>query len=176
MQIPRRLKKIWSDPVWSAVTASAIVSGGSGLIAWGRKTSLHWLLGYETNVLVLMLVAFVLAISIISSLQWLTYYRRIKEGRSYYNKDEFLGILWRWKYDTQNRIGTPIPFCVNCGQPLLYDFVGGSFVLPKSSWRCDHCGSLFPFPLETRTEIYDKVRFLISRNLTDGSWRLKVDA
>lgn len=176
MRNMRRLKIFWSDPVWSAVISAAIFSGLSALFLWALKAQFGWSATYEVSVFWLSAAFFFVALSTISAVRWLSYSRGLKRGWRHYTKDTFLGALWYWNYDKDGRVHILIPYCETCGQQLSCGHGGGSHSITSAYFMCTNCRSSSTVPLQTSDELFDKVKYLIERNLKNGAWESKLDA
>jgi len=175
MAIVQRLKDVWSDPVWSAVISAAIVSGLSALFLWALKAQFGWRSTYEVSVFWLSAMLFFAAVSTIAAVRWLSYSRALKRGWRHYTKDMFLGALWHWSYNAHGRVQVLIPFCTICGKQLSYGHGGGSHSITSAYFMCSHCRSCSTVPLQTSDDLFDKVKYLIERNLKDGTWESRLD-
>jgi hypothetical protein len=122
-----------------------------------------------------MVAVFVLVVSLAASIRWLAYSRKLRRGWRFYTKDTFIGILWRWRYDSQGQIRLVVPYCVTCGGQLSYSSVSATHTPPMSWFDCAKCKTPVVFPLQSDTEVIEKVKYLVAQNLSGNTWRGKLD-
>lgn len=118
------LKKIWRDPVWSAVIAAAIVAGGSyfaGLwppiwqLVKATPSFLVTPVSMPLWLVILLVPALIIVIPLLKS------FKSVREpGFSSYTSDSLFDINWSWRwlppgfYDSHYRITDLTPRCPSC--------------------------------------------------------------
>jgi hypothetical protein len=171
------LRKLWHDPVWSAVIAALIVAVllsmgayflnwwptiiGSSMAAyrfvWQSTPVWNWLLGVLGFIALLVVTRVTVAI-------W-----RRPPGWRTYREDILCDLVWRWTYDSGNRISTLHAYCRHCD--LEIDPVPGPYLAGGPSlYECDGCNRTnvtFAMPIE---EVHNKIRRLIAQKIRK-EWR-----
>ncbi len=177
------LKRIWADPVWSKVIATAIVAVGvlgAGWFfnllssAWGLVLTAFSYLGSTTlvwNWLLLIMAGCTLLV--VGMILWESRGPKGKNNQpewTQYRSDEFAGFRWHWRYNSFEEIVDLFPCCPTCDyqvlgrkEPFWLDF------------ECHSCGKTVQVN-EDLEELESKVRRLIQQKLRTGSWRAVVDA
>lgn len=180
------LRKIWQDPVWSKIIATAIL-GGAGWFAYhwwpGLRSAIaafwmfllatspvpHWLLG---SLILIALIAVLMFISNISKVvlpdenPYGNVVPVVPDWHSY-RDDDFFGLRWRWGYDN-NMIQRPMPFCPICDYQLLPDntmmFAG------SVCFHCDSCRKNVATLPESWDSLQSKVGRFIEQKIRTGKW------
>ncbi len=120
---PTVLKKIWADPVWSKVIATAILTVAATvttyLVGWWpniatNASKIGFLAAASTPVPNWLLVPICLLAAFGVFVPLAILYRHIAGPDWHdYQQDTFFGIVWRWRY-ARDTIITPVAFCPRC--------------------------------------------------------------
>ena len=165
--------------VASTLIASAIIFGASRIwpsfATWlGTAWSASWgAVTYRQPVPVWLLVL----LSLGSLLFLLTLIARsFQHGPTHldYHTDRFLGILWRWRYDSSGTVHSPIPFCPYCDMQLRGRRSAGYAVIKDIEFHCDGCNrriAEFDFGWD---ELEDRVIREIHRVLRNNEWQKRL--
>ena len=88
-----------------------------------------------------------------------------------YCKDEFYGVVWRWRYPSQHNLRPEefVAFCPICDLELLKTQFE-SHVSPVILY-CDKCRKPFTIESETASSILDYMGREIPRRIRSGEWR-----
>lgn len=174
------LRRLWNDPVWSKVIATAIVAvlamvatyflnwwpvlGRMFSEGWSRvvqKTPTpNWLLA----ILVLLAVPALLVIGAISW-RWAFPPRPPPASWADYTTDSFLGLRWRWRYLDGGLPHEFHTFCPICDYQVVAERAGAYQAVPRIAFHCDVCGrdvAVFGEPLEV---LESKVGRLIQQKI-----------
>ena len=177
------LKKVWADPVWSKVIATAIC--GIAITAFGwwdsiwNGLSIAWAYLMASALvprwLFVLLVIFAL-LGLFSAYIFMALRRdavaAAKEGDvdwSAYRTDEFLGLRWRWKLNGGALYDVTV-FCPSCDfqlDPLsdtLYQTLEGT------KFRCDcGCG---PWSFKgSWPALEHQIKKMVQQKLRNGTWK-----
>lgn len=187
------IKKVWNDPVWSKVIATAIVAvvGVVASFAWGwwppigrTIAQAYDYLGSSTEVsnwliLVLALLA-LFAVAFISVLVWIRFAPTTADAPTWkdYTKDEFFGLKWRWRYRADDTIGDICTFCPICDFQVFprparpYPNNQGSSI----TYDCDGCGEHLADVAEDPNALENKVERSIQQKIRAGTWASEPDS
>lgn len=86
---------------------------------------------------------------------------------------EFLGVLWRWRYDGRGTLHGPVSFCPQAGCDMqTYGRLGQYYGAGRETtvYRCDRCGHT-PEAQGSQEQVKDKVTREIQRLLRCGDWK-----
>ncbi|SRR6266567_2373523 len=183
------LKRIWTDPVGSAVIAGVILAALLGAVSYfdwwpaiqssvaagwtfvRSSTAVpNWLLGIGV-----VCIAFALCIAVV--VVW-ALLRPSPEGTwRHYTTDEFFGLRWQWKYlDSNAQVYSLCPLCPKCQYQvtpqLVHTFPVGEMLAVREGLTvvCDLCGhKVGPIDGDPQ-QLLSKVERLIHQKLRTGSW------
>ncbi len=172
-------KKIWNDPVWSKVIASAIIAGaGFGLVVatgWW-PTVLSWIKSFVLflsspsaipNWIIILTALFLLLAlrlfikhfvkSLATQYSWLAY-----------TTDNFMGLRWRWRY-IDNEISEPVVFCPHCDFQLIPKDIS-DFGPALTQFKCNNCNTSLQSIKHSYYEICQIVTRQIQLKIRNNSW------
>jgi len=177
------LKKIWSDPVWSKVIATGICGavayvvvllGGWEANLWGAVTT-AWKYAIASMDVPRWVVGIVGAWSLLTfglvAVAWL----RPEPTASWlsYQKDEFFGLMWRWKLTSDGAPHRVCVFCPACDLQLDPSYDDYAFN-PVTSFQCK-CGQAGPWHFrESWHSLEGQVERAIQQKLRNGTWKQAV--
>jgi hypothetical protein len=173
--------KLWHDPVWSKVIATAIVVGAAAIWAsfaglwpsigavpaniwdWmGKKTPVS---NWVTVLLSLGAFAFVVGVAVVARAVIIA--RMNIQDLQSYSRDEFFGIRWRWRISDDGQIYDLHSFCPACDYQVYGVNSSAYIVVPQTTYRCEECGrNLYVFN-GTDEELESRVRRKIQQKLRD---------
>lgn len=178
-----RFKKVWTDPVWSKVIASAIfgavlyVPTAYGLwpdlwtivkAGWGLLLSPsavpNWLVGLGVVSVILWVIQAISAIR--------DGLASINPGEAWrsYKTDVFYGLRWQWKYADNGDIARLIPLCGQCSYQLHPHAAGGYSVISRIAFHCDICAKDSQEFDGDFQDLKDKVIRMIHQKLRTNTW------
>ena len=174
------LKKVWSDPVWSKV-----ISGGILFAIGAIYSSVHWWGQVHTALTAAWLFAIadvpvprwffwilvlcvVLGIALVGALI-LTKSQEIPDERLNYKEDDFLNLLWRWRYEG-GQVSHLNAYCNYCDYQLDID-ISRSYSEPCTDYLCPNCGRTNETFNMERMHIENRVIKLIQLKLRNGGWK-----
>tara|TARA_B100000700_G_C15044634_1_gene857227 strand:+ start:136 stop:672 length:537 start_codon:yes stop_codon:yes gene_type:complete len=174
------IRKLWKDPVWSAVIAASIVAGATYLLGywsniWQFVKSIPSLL---TTPVSTPLWGFLIGVPVLLlTMPFLTSLKAKKEPRFLsYRSDTIFDITWSWRWippsfhSNHYQIKALTPRCPSCGAVLTINDYDGSLVScinENCSWlweRQHRCGSR----ISHSSELDSKVRNEIDRRVHAG--------
>lgn len=165
--------------VASTLIATAIIFGASSIwpsfakwlsTAWGASWSV---LTYSQPVpvwlLALLIIGTLLLVLVVIA-------RSCQHATTFidYHTDLFLGILWRWRYDSRGTVHSPVPFCPHCDMQLRGRRRSSYTVIEDIEFHCDGCNrriAEFDFGWD---ELEDRVIREIHRVLRNDEWRKRI--
>jgi hypothetical protein len=179
-------KKIWHDPVWSKVIATAIVA----VLGW-LTYRLNWWPGWMTQRLarlwtyllspsivphwILFLLILVAAPSfiIVGVLIWTSLFpKTVRQNETpdwtSYRTDSFDGLRWRWRYLEKGRIDSLYSFCPVCDYQVFPDST--SRFADRIGFQCESCGKNLGTHQGSYAHLESKVTRLIQQKLRTESW------
>lgn len=179
----KTLRRLWSDPVWSAVIATTIVAGvtavGSYFLNWwpaiaravgwcwawlGAKTAVaHWLLG--VLFLAAALWGWVLVMLLWQSMS------RAPEMLTWkmYTTDKFFGLRWRWTWGS-NGLFNLLAYCPRCDYQVSVEYRTFYPATTGVVFRCDLCGCDVGESREPLDQMQDKVERFIHQKVRTNTW------
>lgn len=182
------LKRIWEDPVWSKVIATAILGAVAAIATyfagwWPAFTKLatnvisfavadtavpNWLL--STLILCTFIVLCLLGIAL-----WSAIFPGLGRPayQANYREDNFFGIRWRWSYGTDGTIIHLVSFCPGCDYQVYPRDVSAYREPERLRYRCEDCGAILhevEMPLE---EIESRIIRHIHKKIRTDSWKAK---
>jgi|SRR5690554_576713 len=183
------MKNLWKDPVWSKVIATGILA----FLAYAGA----YLLGLLPAIFALLPQAWIFLKASSSVPNWLILIITIPcilfgcalaielknrvtiEGTepvnwNAYQRDNFFGLLWSWKY-SGNCIEGLHSLCPNCEYQVLPRDVRSYAIVPHFECKCDDCGySAGEFEGQPR-ELLQKVELKIQKELRTGNWVTRIN-
>ncbi|WP_413664871.1 hypothetical protein ACG1BZ_06285 [Microbulbifer sp. CNSA002] len=183
------LKGIWKDPVWSKVIATGILAviasfgtyifgvwpeiGSAFSQAWSftiaSTSTPNWLLALMAIPCILLIFSVLVEIKGKISASEPT-----KTWKSY-TRDNFLGLLWSWRY-TGNKIYNLHSLCPQCEYQILPKDVSAFSAVPRYDYSCEDCGysagSFEGYP----EDLLQKVQLKIQKGLRTGQWESRQQA
>lgn len=93
-----------------------------------------------------------------------------------YCKDEFYGIVWRWRYPSKHYLRPEefVPFCPICDLELQRTQFE-SHVIPVRLY-CDNCRKPFTIESESVSGILDYMVREIPRRIRSGEWKERISS
>lgn len=189
------LKKLWNDPVWSAVLATVIVAVGGAIgtyllglwptIAAATSKIFGYLSQSSTIPNWLLLVISISAlptILFIIALVWhrLKPYDAEQAGDSHanwrtYTTDTFYGLRWRWNY-YGGKVSGLHTFCPYCDYQVFPMDVSAFRAVDHIAFKCDSCGRNIAEFQEPYSLIESKVERFIHQKIRNNTWSSTHDA
>lgn len=178
------LKRLWKDPVWSAVIAAAVLAAAGAvgtylLDLWpvisqffaslartaGEPSQLPtWLFWLVTAFAIPTVVALVaLMWSVVRPAESMATWRT-------YTEDFFLGLRWRWKYFDDGGLRDVVPFCPHCDFQVFPHHASSFVAVERIGFHCDSCGRDLPTFEESYESLESKIHRFIQQRLRRGSW------
>ncbi|HKQ24735.1 MAG TPA: hypothetical protein VJT81_09875 [Burkholderiales bacterium] len=183
------LKKLWADPVWSAVIAGVILAAvagiGSYFLDWwpgigkllqkGYDFSLlstsvpNWLLG-------LLALLSVPAVLIAGVVIWVKVSPQKEVGPDWhsYTEDEYFGLRWRWRYGSDGDIYDLCTFCPHCDYQIGAQDARAYSVVDRVRFHCDSCGRHLGEFDESPLSLESKVKRSVQQKLRNGTWANRI--
>lgn len=179
------LRKLWGDPVWSKVFATAIVAAGAGLISyiagwWPSIVELFVAIGAFTvastpipnwllAVLILCAVALVALFLVVAFVNT----RPSNVARSFrdYTEDVIRGVRWRWGYTKGGTITNLVPYCTRCDFQVNPRDAPIYAAVPHVEFTCDSCGAHLANLDGHWLEVENLIHRHIDKNIRDDVWR-----
>lgn len=187
------IKKVWKDPVGSAVIAGAILAvagvGVATIQGWWPKIGVgvfdaaKWLVRSSSHPNWLLIVLWLSTLGAAFTLVAMAIerWRGVDEPpitwRSYC-RDNFRGVAWQWTYTggSHAKIERLTPLCPSCECILMrkdHDYYSGNFAY---GLYCTHCEKSVADFNEDYYQLTQSVEILIDRNVRSGDWRRVVSA
>lgn len=178
------VKKLWHDPVWSAVIAGLIVTGTLALLTYflnlwppiweflkngfyfflASSEIPHWVVG--------LLVLFSLP-------TFFLFFILLKKDKGpdwrSYREDIFLNLKWRWNYEKDGYIYPLCPFCLYCDFQIIPKNTSAYIAVDRIAFECDNCQHQFGEYQESIESIENKVKRSIQQKLRNGTWLEKIN-
>jgi len=181
------LKKVWNDPVWSSVVATAIVAVavgiGSYFLNWwpaiGHGLVTTWALLGETTLvprwllLLLMLSSLpALLLVVVGLWYWFSGRNNKIPGRTWksYTTDDFFGLRWRWSYATGGHPLDLTSFCPHCDFQVYAENISSFRIVDHIDFRCESCGRRLGEFEESYGSLENKVIRFIQQKLRNNTW------
>lgn len=174
------VRKLWKDPVWSAVIAAGIVAGTTYLLGywphiWQFVKSIPSLLANPVSI---PLWALILGVPVLSlAIPFFASFNTKKEPRFLsYRSDTIFDIAWSWRWlppgfhSSHYQIQDLTPRCPSCGAVLTIHDYGGSLVScinENCSWQWER-QHLHGSRIRHSSELDSKVRNEIDRRIHAG--------
>jgi uncharacterized membrane protein len=173
------IRKIWKDPVWSAVIAAglfAVISSASSLFIFGWTKSVRLVIGlwnwiiscsYIPNYVTLFGGITSLIVVIIIILKQYKHYI-VKDK---YTKDNIYNVVWRWNYGPGGEIYDLKSYCPKCDYEIHPVNIGPYAIIKHYALGCDLCKvKLHDFNTgDDISNIESKLIRLIEKNIRDRS-------
>lgn len=184
------IKKIWKDPVGSAVIAGVILAIGGLVLAtvkgWWSKIwaglgyGWNWLLLPSSHPNWLLVILWLSAVVVFLFIAARTIARvRAANGSAptwrSYRKDQFNGVVWHWNYGAgpNSSVEGLTPVCPSC-QCQLVDKDYDGYLPGDHYWYalyCTHCAKNVAEFKEQYAHTRRDIKLLIGRNIRSGDWQ-----
>lgn len=174
--------KIWKDPVWSKVIATAILAVIASFYAgWLKiKSSIVYIYSFflaTTAVPNWMLILLTIPTIIFLFLVFLGIKERVFGSKvqiyTDYVSDYFLGLTWIWSY-RHGKITNLYAVCPQCSYQVIGKYMPGYYVNPRYLFECDECAyNAGTFDGEY-SEIEQRIKLKIQKNIRNGEWKNKI--
>lgn len=177
-------RKIWSDPVWSTVIASAIIAFAGAasvyffnlwpaILGFAQRATAYALATSSVPNWAIGLIALVAAPTVLVILValWQMIFTPPPPLWQSYTQDEFKGLVWRWQYDRSGHTTNLRAFCPKCDYQMPatqshHYGVGNIHV----GFLCEACkGTIKEFPCSYRA-LEDTIRRFIDQKVRNGTW------
>ncbi len=177
------LMKIWKDPVWSKIIATAILVlfGGIGTYFLGAWPDLlkdliklveflnstnpvkNWVIGLA--LIPWLLIGFIILALIVES------FKKKEPSLNWhsYTSDTFFGLKWQWSYSSNN-ITDIYSFCPRCQYQIFAKNVSGYIAIPHYQYACDDCGYCAQNNDVEPHELEHRVKLKIQKNIRTEEW------
>jgi len=180
------IKKLWHDPVWSAVLATAIVALLATIPAYlfdWWPIIIRWMKGVFDFILsdssipnwllVVLFIPLLLGLLVIGMITRNKYFpKKLSLNWVAYVEDTFFNIRWTWRYDETNKIVDLFSFCPSCGFQIYpqphSDWMGG-FIHTK--FHCENCGQDFDSHPEQIPQLENKIIRHIQLKIRNNTWK-----
>lgn len=175
--------KIWKDPVWSKVIATAILAIIASFYAGWLRIKNALLFIYNFFIATTPVPNWLIAVLIIPTLIFLLLILLAIKERFFgsklhtykdYISDNFLGLIWGWSYYEDGGICDVHSICPHCNYQILAKYESGYHVAPRYLFECDECGYNAGTIDSDYSEIEQKIKFKIQKNIRNGEWQNKV--
>jgi hypothetical protein len=181
--------KIWKDPVWSKVIATGIITVIASLYLYWQYGWLiikneaqnaynfilsstatpNWLLAIMAIPALLFIFAFAILLKNI-----LTNSKPLKNSYKNYVSDDFFGLKWIWSYYGDGSISNLHSLCPHCDYQVLAKNISSYYAVPKLAFECDECNYSAGVFKGDYSELEQKVKLKIQKNLRTNEWKNKV--
>jgi hypothetical protein len=177
-------KKIWIDPVWSKVIASAILVTAGIILAylkgWWQLFSHFvqrfisflftttpipiWLLGvFSLSLFLVLIVAGSMIRRILFPSQDTPSFRS-------YVEDSFFNIKWRWRYDSSGGVFDLFSFCPHCDYQVHAENISNLRIVKHIGYYCDDCNRRLGDFEMSQQELKSRVIRQIHKNIRNKKW------
>ena len=179
------VKKLWHDPVWSKVIATAIIA----VAVFLSQYFLHWMdsafqatkrfyIVTLQNTLVpnwllgLMSVCTIAVIGVLILVTWQNYKSvpATLDWKKDYKQDIFWGILWRWKYDYKGQLEDIYSFCPDCDYQVYAKNISGFRAVDHIAFECENCGCQLANFQESYYVLENKLIRFIQQKIRNNNW------
>lgn len=184
-RIQPMLKKVWGDPVWSAVISTGIISAivatfaymsgyVSTIVGWfgilwafilASSSVPNWMLGIGV------LLAFATVTRIVV-LAWSS----VDEGPALpgwrsYKRDSFFGVVWAWDYGSNGQLVDIHSLCPQCQCQIVPRYEDRWPIDSCYHFECDACGYKGEEVKGCYEEIVNKIIRFSQRKIRTGDWK-----
>lgn len=149
-------KKVWRDPVWSAVIAAVILGVGGSVWAfaseiWGvvstwpgaARDFLFAVTEVPNWLLAILSLCGVAVLALMGLLAWVAVFDRKGPATPLsYTQDTIFNIRWRWRLASDGTIYNLASFCPYCDLQIHPTNVGTYRVIDHIAYRCEDCGTV----------------------------------
>lgn len=186
MSTNEKIKKVWTDPVWSKVIATGILVPLSAIAAY----LLNWwpvikpygeacykfalassiIPNWISFLVVLLAIPTVIVWGIALSQKLVPRGSTSPSWKSYLS-DAFVGLRWRWKYyNDEGGIYDLHSFCPHCDFQVYPQNASAYSAIDRIGFYCDSCHKSLGEHDESYDSLESKINRFIHQKIRNGSW------
>lgn len=166
------IKKIWTDPVWSKVIATAVL--GVPALFFAYKSDLEKYLdialsfvGTEIAISRGLFCFFALLTVLVIAVAVQRLFAKsslpLEPWRSYVD-DSFFGLNWHWEYSEKGAVKLIGAYCIQCNYQVLPELMGAYRAVARVGYHCDSCEQTVTTDEDSIANVESKVRRYVDRN------------